>query len=256
VRKNSGSKRPRSPEAISDAAAETDLEKEGALSSIQPRARELSGPDIKIVYAPAGRDTLSTVARELARAAEAAAEHPEALPTLELGALIEPRPIDAVDADSDAETRRYVTTKGYGDRKAPPALPALRPARLIAASAPEITVSHAPAGRETLAAINEELCEEPSTGVRATLRSEVDVEDPSPALAPLDIFEMLTFVVRGSTVEDLSSPEARKRLVLTRLRHRLPIQDEAEIDRIDVTPWNVRGMVVVRVWCRVTDRAR
>jgi hypothetical protein len=253
VRKNSGSKRPRSPEALSDPAAETDLEKDGALSSIQPRARELSGPEIKIVYAPAGRDTLSTVARELARAAEAASVHPEALPTLELGALIEPRPIDAVDVDSDAETRRYVTTKGYGDRKTPPAK---RPARLITASAPEIIVSHAPAGRETLAAINEELCEEPSTGVRATLKSEVDTEDPSPELAPLDIFEMLTFVVRGSTVEELSSPEARKHFVLTRLRHRLPIEDEAEIDRIDVTPWNVRGMVVVRVWCRVPDRTR
>lgn len=251
MRKRTPTKRPRGPVAPSEEAP-ADLEKDGALSSIQPRARELSGPDIKIVYAPAGRDTLSTVARELARAAAAAAQHPDALPTLELGALIEPRPIDAVDVDPDAETRRFRTTKGYGDRKNPPDR---RPARLLTASAPEITVSHAPAGRETLAAINEELCEEPSTGVRATLKSEVD-SDPTPEASPLDIFEMLTFVVRGSTVEELSSQDARKHFVMTRLRRRLPIQDESEIDRIDVTPWNVRGMVVVRVWCRVADQAR
>jgi hypothetical protein len=249
VRKNSGSKRPRASQTPSDDDSQAELEKDGALSSIQPRARELSGPDIKIVYAPAGRDTLSTVARELARAAAAAAQHPEALPTLELGALIEPRPIDAVDVDPDAETRRFRTTQDYRERKTPPER---KKARLAAASAPEITVSHTPAGRETLAAINEELCEEPSTGVRATLKSELDLE-PSPELAPLDIFEMLTFVVRGSSVESLASQDARKAFVLSRLRHRLPIRDESEIDRIDVTPWNVRGMVVVRVWCRVAE---
>ncbi|HMJ14379.1 MAG TPA: hypothetical protein VK524_23345 [Polyangiaceae bacterium] len=210
------------------------------------------------MYAPAGRDTLSALAKELARAEAVASggeEPPEALPTLELGALIEPRPIDAVEVDADAETRRFVTTKDYAAPKSTPA--ERRAARLAAASAPEITVSHAPAGRETLAAINDELCDEPSTGVRSTLNVGRAAEAVAETeFSALDIFEMLTFVVQGSSVEELSSQDSRRRFVMSRLRHRLPIRTESEIDRIDVTPWNIRGTVVVRVWCKVRESER
>jgi hypothetical protein len=65
-----------------------------------------------------------------------------------------------------------------------------------------------------------------------------------------EVFEMVTFVVRGD-LGRLSSSEARRDFVAERLIHRLPIKSMAQIDRIDVTPWTVRGTVIVRVWCLV-----
>jgi hypothetical protein len=61
---------------------------------------------------------------------------------------------------------------------------------------------------------------------------------------------MATFVVRGDLAQ-LSSVAARRRFVTDRLLHRLPVESIEEVDRIDVTPWTVRGTVIVRVWCRV-----
>jgi hypothetical protein len=110
-------------------------------------------------------------------------------------------------------------------------------------TAPEvITIEERPIGRETLAAIADELARENAAFLR-DLPHEDDAE--------LEIMEMVTFVVRGQEVSRLSSEAARREFVAERLMHRLPVQSLDEVDRIDVTPWTVRGTVVLRVWCKV-----
>jgi hypothetical protein len=109
-------------------------------------------------------------------------------------------------------------------------------------TAPEvITIEERPIGRETLAAIAEELARENAEFLR-------DLEEDD---ATLEIMEMATFVVRGREVLRLSSDAARREFVAERLMHRLPVKSMEEVDRIDVTPWTVRGTVVLRVWCKV-----
>lgn len=109
----------------------------------------------------------------------------------------------------------------------------------------DIRIDVRPAGRETMAAIEDELAREQSE--RA--------QDPSPTptadSAGYEIFEMATFVVRGGDLARLSSQAERRQFVTQRLMHRLPVDDPDLVDRIDVTPWTVRGTVIVRVWCRV-----
>lgn len=75
-------------------------------------------------------------------------------------------------------------------------------------------------------------------------RLEVDAE------AAPEIHEMVTFVVRGDLAR-LTSERARRGFVREHLLHRLPVASLEGVDRIDVTPWTVKGTVVVRVWCRV-----
>jgi hypothetical protein len=157
---------------------------------------------------------------------------------------------------------------------------------------PEIEVSQGAAGRETLAAIAEDVLpravrprrrtlgfEEPrperitggpshqgasagKPGVesvarsprRASTASESAASAPSGAISPeveaFEIHEMVTFVVRGDLAR-LSSERARRSFVRDHLAHRLPVATFDDVDRIDVTPWTVKGTVVVRVWCRV-----
>ncbi len=68
--------------------------------------------------------------------------------------------------------------------------------------------------------------------------------------AEFEIHEMVTFVVRGELAR-LSSTSARRDFVSDYLMHRLPVESIDAVDRIDVTPWTVRGTVIVRVWCRI-----
>jgi hypothetical protein len=121
-------------------------------------------------------------------------------------------------------------------------------------------------GRETLAAITAELIPsaraEPARAVpaeeskapvvsNASTRREALTIDESANEAPFAIFEMLTFVVQGPETASLSSEALRRRFVEEHLLHRLPAKNMAQVDRVDVTPWTVRGTVVVRVWCKV-----
>ncbi len=66
-----------------------------------------------------------------------------------------------------------------------------------------------------------------------------------------EIHEMVTFVVRGD-LSRLASERVRRDFVREHLAHRLPVASLDAVDRIDVTPWTVKGTVVVRVWCRVS----
>lgn len=163
--------------------------------------------------------------------------------------------------------------------------------RLTGTEAPVIEISEAPAGRETLAAIAEELAESMrprqntlpyadkisnAPGARSPSRAPKPPEPPKPArptpkaddgpeitvgaeaapltprLAPevLEIFELLTFIVRGSGVGDLSTDALRRRFVEAHLLHRVPSGSIADVERIEVTPWTAKGTMIVRVWCR------
>jgi hypothetical protein len=146
----------------------------------------------------------------------------------------------------------------------------------IVPSQPEIHVGYTPAGRGTLDAITGELVSTPpATPERESSSPEIVVEETFaerdtlaaimeeartevrkrrssiPELAPLEIFEMLTFVVRGSEAQRMSSEAARQRFVEEHLLPRLPIASMADVERVEVTPWTTPGTLVVRVWCRV-----
>ncbi|HEY4104357.1 MAG TPA: hypothetical protein VGM44_10715 [Polyangiaceae bacterium] len=180
----------------------------------------------------------------------------------------------ALIAEAPHPGRTMQSTLNYGDRisnapgaKTPSRLPA--PLHSVArtppqSSAPEISVTQGVVGRETLAAITAELipsAREPAIESRdaekapaariAGTRAEALTIDESVNQTPFAIFEMLTFVVQGPETTSLSSEALRRRFVEEHLLHRLPAKNMAQVDRVDVTPWTVRGTVVVRVWCKV-----
>ena len=169
--------------------------------------------------------------------------------------------------------------------------------RSLAPSAPEVKLGYATAGRETMAAIAEELANEmrprqntlpyadrisnapgarlpsrlpspqadaprpsapkpsaptPDDGPEVTVTAEDDVAPPTPRLAPddVEIFELLTFIVRGNRIGDLSTDALRRRFVEQNLLHRIPGAAIDAVERIEVTPWTAKGTMVVRVWVR------
>jgi hypothetical protein len=212
---------------------------EELFSVASPTARDSAdeAPEVSVVEAPAGRETLALIAEA-------------ALPG-----------------------RGEQTTLSYGDRiaNAPGAkTPSRVPAPLQSltrspaqTSAPEITIGESAVGRETLAVITAELVpstrEVPATQAlpassppSGTGRAEAPTLDESAHEAEFAIFEMLTFVVQGPETTSLSSEALRRRFVETHLLQRLPAKSMAQVERVDVTPWTVRGTVVVRVWCKVT----
>lgn len=140
-----------------------------------------------------------------------------------------------------------------------------------ATSQPEIRLGYAPAGRGTLDAINRELTT--PNGDRESSSPEIVVKEtvaerdtlsaimeeartavgeiPIQEVAQLEVFEMLTFVVRGSEAQRMSSDASRQQFVQTHLLQRLPVASMADIERVEVTPWTAPGTLVVRLWCRV-----
>jgi len=134
---------------------------------------------------------------------------------------------------------------------------------------PEVSVVEGPAGRETLALIEnatrpprsrqatldygDRISNAPGAKVPSKIPSRAPVASKSarPLIAVPTIFEMLTFVVQSADVASLSSESQRRRFVETYLLQRLPAKDMAQVERVDVTPWTVKDTVVVRVWCKV-----
>jgi len=178
----------------------------------------------------------------------------------------------ALMAEAVQPVRAEQSTLSYGDRisNAPGArTPSRAPGALHSvtrtppqSSAPEISIGESAVGRETLAVITAELLPSvrevpaanappPSSLLGASMRAEASTIDESASLAPFAIFEMLTFVVQGPETASLSSEALRRRFVEEHLLQRLPAKSMDQVDRVDVTPWTVRGTVVVRVWCKV-----
>ncbi|MBN2194390.1 MAG: hypothetical protein JW751_16355 [Polyangiaceae bacterium] len=93
----------------------------------------------------------------------------------------------------------------------------------------------------------------PRADLDGAWRTRAEAAAPTPRSEPrsdFEIHEMVTFVVRGD-IGRLASDHARREFVSQYLGHRLPVTAMNGVDRIDVTPWTVKGTVVVRVWCRV-----
>jgi hypothetical protein len=186
-----------------------------------------SAPEVKLTYATAGRETMAAIEAELAAPRLANAE----APVIEISETPAGRETMAAIAEELAESMRpRQNTLPYADRisNAPgarspsraPAPPAPPPASKVD-DGPEITVG-------------------------------AEAAPLTPRLSPdvLEIFELLTFIIRGSGVGDLSTDALRRRFVEEHLLHRVPSGSIADVERIEVTPWTAKGTMVVRVWCR------
>jgi len=190
-----------------------------------------SAPEVKLTYATAGRETMAAIEAELAAPRLANAE----APVIEISETPAGRETMAAIAEELAESMRpRQNTLPYADRisnapgarspsraPAPPPAPPAPPPASKADDGPEITIG-------------------------------AEAAPLTPRLAPdvLEIFELLTFIVRGSGVGDLSTDALRRRFVEEHLLHRVPSGSIADVERIEVTPWTAKGTMVVRVWCR------
>jgi hypothetical protein len=117
-------------------------------------------------------------------------------------------------------------------------------------SSPEIVVRETVAERDTLAAIIAEAAGPEELLALPPVPPVPPAPSPTPVASELEIFEMITFVVRGLESAKLSSDALRRRFVEEQLLKRLPVTSMDAVDRVDVTPWTVQGTLVVRVWCR------
>lgn len=115
-------------------------------------------------------------------------------------------------------------------------------------SSPEIVVRETFAERDTLAAIIAEAAGPEE--LAAVKRAAPPRPDATPTADGVEIFELVTFVVRGIEAAKLSSEALRRRFVEENLLRRLPVSSMDAVDRVDVTPWTVQGTLVLRVWCR------
>lgn len=183
-----------------------------------------SAPDVKLSYATAGRETLAAIEAELTAPQLSSVE----APLIEISEAPAGRETMAAIAEELAEAMRpRQNTLPYGDRisnapgaPAPKRTPLPRPPAQ-SDDAPEVTIDAEPA-------------------------------PPTARLAPeaLEVFELLTFIIRGSGVGDLSTDALRRRFVEEHLLHRVPSGSMADVERIEVTPWTAKGTMVVRIWCR------
>jgi hypothetical protein len=185
-----------------------------------------SAPEVKVGYKSAGRETMAAIEEELAAPSLSTAE----APLIEISEAPAGRETMAAIAEELAsEMRPRQNTLPYGDRisNAPGArLPSRAPTPKEEAardSAPEVTVT-----------------------------AETEIAPPTPRLGPegVEIFELLTFIVRGNKIGDLSTDALRRRFVEQSLLHRIPGNSLEAVERIEVTPWTAKGTMVVRVWCR------
>jgi hypothetical protein len=213
----------------------------------KPGDHEEPGPEIEVGQTTAGRETLAAINDELLQVVApqvrpaASQEHHSPPPEAEPGTNHTPD----TDSESSPTTsvpppRARMRTRGFSE-PAPAADPPPGAPPPGSASAP---LQRRPA-RASLEAIERGLSGWASSG-----KPPAPPERSEQGKATYEIFEMVTFVVRGDLAR-FSSSSARRRFVAERLLHRLPVNTIEEIDRVDVTPWTVHATVVVRVWCRV-----
>lgn len=186
-----------------------------------------SAPEVKVGYKSAGRETMAAIEEELAAPSLSTAE----APLIEISEAPAGRETMAAIAEELAsEMRPRQNTLPYGDRisnapgaRLPSRAPTPKQEGAARDSAPEVTVT-----------------------------AETEIAPPTPRLAPegVEIFELLTFIVRGNKIGDLSTDALRRRFVEQSLLHRIPGNSIEAVERIEVTPWTAKGTMVVRVWCR------
>lgn len=210
------------------------------------------GPEIQVSFRPAGRQTIEAISADLTGAEPDAPELEfrlvpagrETLAAITADLLAESplgarAPMTTVDYDQRAGepstgTRKRVTTLDYADEERP------KSRQTTPGVAPPARPKPEKVGRDTLDAI-------------ATAM--LDAGAPRARTLDLEAFELVTFVVRGADLGQLSSEAVRRELVAERLLHRLPVSSMELVDRVDVTPWTA-GTAILRVWCRLGPPAR
>lgn len=141
-----------------------------------------------------------------------------------------------------------------------PAEPSVREA---SSAEPTVTVGETFVERETMAAIHAELLSGTATPRHpapapapvprpASAVPVVPRPTPAPSAAATELFELVTFVVRGADVSRLASERARREFVGRTLLRRLPVASIDEVERIDASPWTEQQSVVLRVLCRIS----
>ena len=191
-------------------------------TNLAPKA---DGPDLEFHLVPAGRETLAAITAELL-----------------------PGRISHADEATEPTTgvRSRQRTRGYSE---PPPQPSLAGRMTMPGVAPP---ANAPAGLKT------DRVSKDTIDALATAMLDVS---PSPLSArsraqALEVFELVTFVIKGDDLGQLSTETTRRDFVAERLMHRLPIAAIDQIDRVDVTPWTERGTLILRVWCKVRPPLR
>jgi hypothetical protein len=195
-----------------------------------------STPEVKLSYQPAGRDTLAAIDAELAHVLPSPAE----APVIEISETPVGRDTLAAIAEELVQPARMrQDTLPYPDKikNAPGARsPSRAPAPPKLASKPPIPTSP--------------LVAEPPDEV--TVKLQRPPIAPRPAPDGIEIFELLTFIVRGTGVGDLSTDPLRRKFVQDHLLGRVPSGSLDAVERIEVTPWTAKGTMVVRIWCRAS----
>lgn len=212
------------------------------LMPMGPRSPVTSAPDVKVAMTPAGRGTLDAIARELVPGMPPNTSIPDLEFQLRPAGRETLQVIAAEVAGGGPEVRAPMSTLDYDERSrgANGEGPPTGVRRANKSSRPPRDAAR-PAGRDTLDAIANAVLSEP-VAPSASTRAQ---------MATLDVFELVTFVVRGEDVSPLASEGARREFVAERLIHRLPVPTMDQIDRVDVSPGSQRGTVLLRVWCKV-----
>lgn len=184
-----------------------------------------SAPELKVTYKAAGRDTMAAIEDELLTPSHGVAE----TPLIEITETPAGREtMAAIEQELAGEMRPKQNTLPYGDR-IPNAPGARRP-------------SKAPAARSAQKA-------EPAASAAGAVAAEQSLPGAGPA-TDVQIFELLTFIVRGSGIGELTTDALRRRFVEQHLLRRIPGQSLSAVERIEVTPWTAKGTMILRVWCR------
>ncbi len=193
----------------------------GAARSVIP-----SAPEVKIGYSHAGMETLHAIEEELAAPGFSVTDAPQ----IEISETPAGRETMAAIAEDLAEAMRpRQNTLPYGDRisNAPGAL------------APQRSRKRWPT--------------EPSAAEPGALddsaRAKADAA-PQAGAGKLEIFELLTFMVRGHRLGELATEALRLRFVEEHLLARLPGGSLEALERVEVTPGTSHGSLTLRIWYR------
>ena len=191
---------------------------------------------MQLSYRAAGHETLAAINEELVFREQPREKDDDDGPEVSVAFGPAGRETLALIEGEARGARSRQSTLGYGDRisNAPGAK---TPSRAPAAKTP----SRAPAAKTQSRA----------PAAKTPSRAPAAPNAPKPLSSTPTIFEMLTFVVQDADVANLASDAQRRRFVEAHLLHRLPGQNMAQVERVDVTPWTVRDTVVVRIWCKV-----
>lgn len=199
-----------------------------------------STPELKLSYQPAGRDTLAAIDEELAHSVPSPAE----APLIEISETPVGRDTLAAIAEELAGAgRARQDTLPYAD-KIKNAPGARSPSR--APTPPDPAAPPEPAARK-LEAVPALVAEPPD---EVTVKVQRPPIAPTPTPEGIEIFELLTFIVRGTGVGDLSTDALRRKFVQDHLLRRVPSGSLEGVERIEVTPWTAKGTMVMRIWCR------